>query len=204
MKVQEEKNKEVLKALFNVQIKSIDEANHTIDAVFSTPTPDRVGDVMVPEGYVLDAFKTHPVLVNNHDSSNVLNILGNIDASITKEGLAGKVHYLYGAGNPAADWAFILAKNGLAAFSVSFRGLEYEPILETDEDGVQHTTGYRWTKAELLEISQVVLPCNPEALGKSLKEFSNSQVANAPKPATKQCAGSELVAEFAKIYNKGK
>ena len=70
--------------------------------------------------------------------------------------------YYVNDGNQEADWAYKLAKRGMAAFSVGFQPIEYETA---QKDGDPKIT---YTDSELLEISQVVVPCDRNAIQNSI------------------------------------
>lgn len=128
---------------FEVTVKSVNEEENSIEAVFSHKQKDRAGDVLPPD-VLLDGAKNffkNPVLLDSHNYSSVKNIIGRVeDLHIENGGLVGKSVYFVGKGNDAADWAFALAKEGLAAFSVGFRALEYDYIKEKDAMGNEMVT----------------------------------------------------------------
>ena len=136
-----------------------------VHAVVSTETRDRQGDIIRLEGWDLTRFKTHPVLVANHNYRSVLAQIGEwLTLGINKESkaLEGEVKYYIGEGNPEADWAFKLATKGRAAFSVGFKpDMEKATVLDGGND---YSGPFEFNGQELLEVSQVVIPANPEAL----------------------------------------
>lgn len=199
---------EAQKCLFEMEIKAVDEEKYTAEVVISSGNRDRMGDVVEPEAVIAGAknFMKHPILLDSHDRhGGVEKIIGKfLELSVKDNKVVAKVQYLAKQGNSAADWAFNLAKQGIAAFSIGFRGLAYEYIEEKDSDGYKRITGYKFTKIELLEVSQVAIPANADALMKAYTEFSKSKVAQVPKtseekPQEKQYAGTELLAKFAEF-----
>lgn len=207
-----EENKKILegqKFLCALEVKAIDEENFTADVVISSGNRDRMGDILEPEVIIAGSknFMRNPVLINSHDSwGGVEKILGKfLELSVSGKKTIGKVKYFVGQGNPAADWAFNLAKQGIAAFSIGFRGLAYEYIEEKDADGYKRVTGYNFTKIELLEVSQVAIPANPDALMKAFTTFSQTSGARAPQPESKEkkavnkFEGKELAEKFSKF-----
>ncbi|MBQ3667555.1 MAG: HK97 family phage prohead protease [Elusimicrobiaceae bacterium] len=171
---------------FDMTVKQVtdNEQEKSIVAVFSCSKKDRAGDVLPPEVLLEGAenFKKNPVLLDSHNHFGVENILGKISDLKAQNGeFFGKVTYFAGKGNQAADWAFKLAKEGIAAFSVGFRALEYEYIKEEGAKGEIFITGLKFKKVELLEISQVSVPCNPAALKKIFCSESTA-VPAAPVP----------------------
>src|SRR5512137_2420571 len=96
----------------DIVVKSVDEQAMTIDAVVSTKTKDRDGDVIPPESFKkwLKSFKKHPVMVADHDYQ-ILKQIGEAEkVSVTDEGLEVKFKYYAGEGNQYADWAYTLAR----------------------------------------------------------------------------------------------
>ena len=132
-----------------------------IEAIVSTETEDREGDIIRADGWVLDHFTRHPVLLSSHDYHDLRKQIGEWESMEAKGGkLIGTARYYIGEGNDEADWAYNLAAKGRAAYSVGFIPLEW---VERAEEG-EPFGGYEFTKNELLEVSHVVIPANPEAL----------------------------------------
>ena len=181
---------------FDVTAKSVNEEQHSVQAVFSHAQKDRAGDVLPPQ-VLLDGaenFRKNPVLLDSHAYGSVKNIIGRVeDLHAEGDALAGTAVYFCGKGNEAADWAFTLAKEGLAAFSVGFRALDYEYITDKGADGREVVTGYRFKKAELLEISQAAVPCNPRALRKI---FNASPAPTAPVPEAESGEAEKISRAF--------
>jgi phage head maturation protease len=157
-----------------VTIKSVNEEEMTVDAVVSTKSTDRDGDIIEPEALRkrLKHFKQHPVMVADHDYQIMKQIGEAQKISIDdKEGIATKFKYYAGEGNQFADWAFVLAKKGRAAYSIGFMAHDWEWITEKDkESGQERYTGRRFKDIELLEISQVVVGSNRDALQADAQE----------------------------------
>lgn len=151
---------------FRPEIKGVDEKEFTLEAVVSTKKVDRDGDIIDPEAFKdkLKFYKDHPVLLSSHDYSDLRKQIGEASSiKVTETGLEAKFKYYVGMGNPEADWAWVLAKQGIASFSVGFIGHESEWI----EDKDKNVTGRKFTNVELLEVSQVVVPSNRQALQSS-------------------------------------
>lgn len=149
---------------FRPEIKGIDEKEFTLEAVVSTKKVDRDGDIVEPGAFKdnLKYYKDHPVLLSSHDYSDLRKQIGEASkVTLTEAGLEMKFKYYVGMGNPEADWAWVLAKQGIASFSIGFIGHESEYIEDKEKNVV---TGRKFTKVELLEVSQVVVPSNRQAL----------------------------------------
>jgi len=147
------------------KVKSINEEEGTVEIIASTNRIDRDHDRIDPKGWQLDNFKKHPVLVANHDTTSDLdNIIGKIiDFNITEDSFITKVKYFINKGNKKADWAWELVKEGMGAYSVSFIPIKYK---ENDQGGVDYI------EQELLEISQVIIPANPDAITRMKKSIT--------------------------------
>jgi len=140
---------------FHVEVKQLDEDARSFWAVASTDAPDRFGDIVMQDGWILDKFKQNPVIPWGHDYSKP-------PVARAEEIFIEDSKLIFLAKFPApgtydlADTVFELYKQGfLKAFSVGFIPLDYEP----NEHG-----GLTYKKQELLEISAVTVPANPDAL----------------------------------------
>jgi HK97 family phage prohead protease len=126
----------------------------------STPTPDRAGDVMVPKGCDAKGYAANPIILADHDPRQPI---GRAKLTIGDDAVDALIDFAPEGVSAKADEYCGLAKAGiLNAGSIGFQPVESEPI----KGG-----GLRYTKWELMEISIVAVPCNPEALvvGRSLE-----------------------------------
>lgn len=130
-----------------------------ITGVASTEAVDRDGEVIKQNGWDLTNFNRNPVLMLMHNYQEFP--VGKItEISVTGGQLTFKA--IFTEATQKAIEAYALVKEGiLSAFSVGFIPREYDP---KDNSTI--------TKAELLEISLVPVPANPEAivLAKGFKE----------------------------------
>lgn len=153
-----------LTKFFSSEVKSVNDQEKTVVAVVSTKKTDRDGDIILPEAFKsrLKVYKDHPVFLSSHKYGSLMAQIGEaVNVKITDAGLEATFKYYVGKGNPEADWAFELAKEGIAAFSVGFIGHDWEPIEDKDSKMI---VGRTFTDVELIEISQVVVPSNRGAL----------------------------------------
>lgn len=143
------------------ETKLIDESEGLVEAIISTESLDRDGEVIRLDawGKRLDAFRQHSPLMSSHDYTDLRKQIGTWEnVRITDRGLEGTARYYVGKGNDEADWGAFLASKGNAAYSVGFIGHDF-----IQGDG--HKSPSRtWTDVELLEISHVTVPSNPDAL----------------------------------------
>lgn len=162
------------KLFVNIEQKQIDVENRIVRGIIaSTGTIDRQGESLNPKGWVLDNFKKNPVILFGHDYSslpigkainvNEVTFGGNYALSIDVEF----------AKTQMAEEVFQLIKDGfMNTVSVGFIPSEW---------GVAGKDPYTYMKMELLEVSVVPVPANPEALiqvrafeEKFAKEFQKS------------------------------
>lgn len=144
----------VVKLMTEVEFRALGDGR--IEAVVSTESEDRDGDIIRQAGWVLDSFQRHPVLLADHNYYSIRAQIGEWEGMAVKgKSLRGVARYYVGEGNPDADWAYQLAVKGRAAYSVGFIPKDYADR----KDG-----GYEFTRQELLEVSHVTVPSNPDAL----------------------------------------
>jgi len=142
---------------FAVSIKSVDEDQHIIRAVFSTPIEDRMGEVIDQSGWLLDEYLKNPVVLFGHDHFRP-SIGQMVDLAVIEGNLEGEVKFAVDEYD-FAKTIYNLYKGGfMRAFSVGYQNLE----AEAGEDG---TMIHR--KNVLFEISCVNVPANALALAKS-------------------------------------
>ncbi|KKT72767.1 MAG: hypothetical protein UW68_C0026G0016 [Candidatus Collierbacteria bacterium GW2011_GWB1_44_6] len=148
------KKRQKLYQIMPVLIKGVDDAKHTLEAVFSTNDEDRHGDV-VEQNWDLKSFKKNPVILNSHNYYDATEVIGKATGVSVKDGkLEGTIEFAVGA-NPKADIIYKLYAGGfLNAFSVGFIAKEF------DDKGTI-------LKGELLEVSAVSVPANAMALAKA-------------------------------------
>lgn len=127
---------------------------------FVTMTLDRDSEVLKPQGAQLQKFKKNNVFLWAHNHRQSLPSIGKvIKMKKDSESFRGIVEFDIG-NDPFADMIYSKYKNGfLNATSVGFIPLavDTEPVV----DGQQ---GFTYTKYEILEVSAVPVPSNPDAL----------------------------------------
>ena len=149
-------------------IKAFDDVARTFSGLATTPSPDRVGDIIDPLG----AKFTNPLpLLWQHDASqpigtatfekptkNGIPFTAKIATVDNPPGLRGRLE---------EAWESIKAKL-VRGVSIGFRGLEYSYM----ESG-----GIRFTETEILELSVVTIPANSEATIQTIKHFDSKRPA---------------------------
>src|SRR6266567_3463521 len=151
---------------FTLQHKSLtlNEKARTITVTASTETVDRYGDIVRIAGINCENYMKNPVVLWAHDA-NLLPIGKAVD--IQKTGGANPqllitIQFAKAEENPEAEKVFQSYKGGyLNAVSIGFLPKSYEIRIE---DG--RPCGMDFIASELLELSCVPVPANPEALAK--------------------------------------
>lgn len=144
-------------------VRAIKEESRSIDVIASTGTVDSYNERIDQTSWQLDRYLANPVVLYAHDSdelpigtaSNVGVVDGKLQATIT---------FVTADLNPQAEQVFQLMKaKVLRAVSVGFRCHSYRWEVEQDREFLT------LADCELLEISVVPVPANPEALARRMK-----------------------------------
>lgn len=167
---------ELIYKTFRAEVKSVNADEGMVDMLIpvSTASVDRDGEIVEPSAFkkTLPKFMKRPVLVSSHDYRDLTSQIGEwTKLKITDAGVEGKPKYYINEGNEQADWGFKLASKGMAAFSIGFI-----PIKWQDGDGVK-SPRRTFQEVELLEISQVIVPSNREAI-QSIRSKSVDPISN--------------------------
>ena len=140
-----------------------------LDFIASSETLDRSDEIIVATGWQLDNYRRNPVFQNAHQYGDVIFTLGRALITEVRPGPDGapvlfqRIEFAVDA-NPMARIAYGLYKGKfLNAVSVGFIPLRWETGAPDD--------GYRrkYLEQELLEVSAVAIPANPDALRLGLK-----------------------------------
>jgi uncharacterized small protein (DUF1192 family) len=190
------KNQEVQ---INARVKEVGgEGSRILEFIASTENPDRSNDIIDVAGWDLSNYMGtiskggNPVFAWSHDYSK-LPVGKTISAvkDTRNKALTIRVKFPTVAemctdiNNPSeqalfSDTVYNMYKNGmLNAVSVGFRGLEFE--IRNDEsvkDKTQWERGVHFKRAELLEVSAVLVPCNSDALVtmRGMKSFNEDGI----------------------------
>jgi hypothetical protein len=165
--------------VFNFEIKQVGaEEDRVLRFVGSDETPDRDNDILETAGWKVDNYLKNPVFmaVHNYEKLPVGKSI-KVFPDIVNKNTMFDIKFPTIAElssdpeNPSehakfADTVYMMYKNGyLNAVSVGFHGVKYktrddESVLELPE----WRRGRRYLEQELLELSAVPVPCNPNAL----------------------------------------
>lgn len=142
-----------------LEIKTVDDDAREIRGIATTPAPDRVQDVVVPEGA---KFALPLPLLWQHDASQPI---GHVtEATVTAKGIEVVAKIAKGV-DAEIDRAWNRIKAGLVrGLSIGFRGLESEEI--------PGSWGRKFTSWEWIELSTVTVPANAEATIINVKKFA--------------------------------
>ncbi len=146
-----------------------------LDFVASTATLDRYHEIIEPAGWRLESYRKNPVFQNAHNYGDILFTLGKALSTEVRtvgggQALCQRIQFASEV-NPVARVAYGLYKGGfLNAVSVGFIPLRWEDGDRTKgTDGTNSGPRRRYLEQELLEVSAVAIPANPDALALGLK-----------------------------------
>jgi HK97 family phage prohead protease len=157
-----------------LDVKSVEDEGRIIRGVATTPSPDRVGDIVEPLGVT---FKNPMPLLWQHQSDKPVGFVtfdNPTKSGITFEARIEKTDEP-GALKDRLDEAWQSVKLKLVrAVSIGFRSLEHAFI--------EGTGGVRFLKSEVMELSLVTIPANADATILSIKQFDIGAPAPSPIP----------------------
>src|SRR5690625_189455 len=130
----------------------------------STPALDRHGSRILPLGIRTEAFERNPVFLWGHDGygrPDPQAVIGRvIRHRKSPQAFDIEVEFAPEAANPRAEQALRLVRAGfLSAVSIGF-----VPLRSHEERGTEGKSVLVYDEVELLEVSLVPIPSNPEAL----------------------------------------
>ena len=135
-----------------------------LDFISSDETLDRYDEIIVASGWRLENYRRNPVFQNAHQYGDIIFTLGKALVTEVREGrLYQRIEFATEV-NPMARIAYGLYRGGfLHAVSVGFIPLRWEN--GDAEKGFRR----KYLEQELLEVSAVGIPANPNALALGLK-----------------------------------
>jgi HK97 family phage prohead protease len=150
-----------------LEVRSVDDGQEkrTFEGWATTPTPDRLGDVVEPKGA---KFKNPLPLLHQHDSTQpigTVRLKKATDEGIAFEATIPKIAEP-GPLKDRVDTAWGEIKAGLVrAVSIGFR------VLQDGMESINGTGGLRFTAIEIMELSSVSVPANADATIMNIKSF---------------------------------
>jgi HK97 family phage prohead protease len=155
-----------LRGGINVKIETPGDVGNlpVIQFTASDETLDRYDEVVTAAGWKLDHYKRNPVFQNSHKYGDILFTLGkSILTEIRNNALVQRIQFAVDI-NPVARIAYDLYRGQfLNAVSVGFIPIRWE----TGSD--QSAYRRKYLEQELLELSAVSIPANPNALQDAVK-----------------------------------
>ncbi|MFO0607276.1 MAG: HK97 family phage prohead protease [Polyangiales bacterium] len=144
---------------FTARVRAVAKDARTIDVVASTDAEDRYGEV-VEQVWQLDAYAANPVVLYAHECDELP--IGKAENVRVESGqLLATLRFVSGDVNPKAEQVWQLIQEGvLRAVSVGFIPHTYRWEKQADREVLVLTDN------ELVEISVVPVPANPEALAR--------------------------------------
>lgn len=146
-----------------LDIKSVDDEKRIITGIASTPTPDRMEDIVEPKGA---QFKLPIPFLWQHNQDKPIGHV--VDAKVKADGIEVTIQLAKidesGTLRDRLEEAWQSIKSGLV------RGLSigFSPIESANIDG---TWGYHFLKWDWLELSAVTIPANSEATIQTVKSI---------------------------------
>lgn len=164
-----------------LDVKSVDEDKRVLRGIATTPSVDRMGDVVEPDGA---EFKLPIPFLWQHDSNQPI---GHVTkAKVTKSGIDVEVRILKsdepGTLKDRLDEAWQSIKLGLVrGLSIGFAGTEVARI----------DTGYRFLKWMWLELSAVTIAANGDCSIQTIKSIATEQMAASGRSDTEGAASGD-------------
>lgn len=151
----------------------------------STEAVDSYNTVVKADGWKLERYSKNPVVLFGHASYSLP--IGKGRAFVEGAELMLDVEFLSAEENPLAEQTLRIVDKGLMGASVGFKPLaeEYDESRETGDPWQDlFYPPLNYTEAELLEVSVVTIPANPETLpvGRQVAQ-QRFMARTAPKPA---------------------
>lgn len=142
---------------------SFDENERSVVSFISTISPDRYGEIVMPEGVDTKNYEKNPVVLLNHTSP--LPVGKNLWIKKEATGIKAKTQF---ADTAVGNDLMKLYKDGfMRAFSIGF----IPKVIDTDnEKRIVHK------ESELLEYSAVTIPANQDALMLSYKAVQSIEL----------------------------
>jgi HK97 family phage prohead protease len=135
-----------------------------IEFTASDETLDRYDEVIEAKGWDLKNYQRNPVFQNSHKYGDIVFTLGkSLVTEVRGTALVQRIEFAVDI-NPVAKLAYDLYRGGfLNAVSVGFIPLEWQ------DGGGANKFARKFLKQELLELSAVSIPANPNALQNAVK-----------------------------------
>ena len=168
--------------------------DRTMSFVASDESVDRYGDVIQADGWELARYRLNPIFLWQHSYGDPIGTVANI--GVEGKRLLARVKFAAQGVNAKADELWRLAKaKVLRAVSVGFT-VNSEADYELIRNQSGEATGVRYLRQELLELSLVSVPANPNALAVARSRISAGIRGQSP---TRQHDDESLEQYFARL-----
>lgn len=158
-------------------VKTFDDDQGIFTGIASTPTPDRVNDIVEPKGAI---YSLPMPLLAYHNHEKVVGTVNQV--KLTDAGIEVTGRVLKGETTEATEHWALVKSGALRGLSLGFRGLESKPLA----NGGRHFTKYEW-----LELSLV-----PVAMNREAKIIATKSANPNPKTEGKRMSISQQIKEF--------
>lgn len=174
------------RAYSTLEIKAMDDGKRTFSGIATTPSTDRMGDIVEPKGM---SFKLPTPLLWQHDSRQPIGWVTSAKVSDAGIEVQCEIARIDAEGPLKARideaWQMLKAKL-VRGLSIGFNATEHSRM----ENG-----GYRYLKSELLELSAVTIPANADC--------SITAIKSADQAILRTASGARSVVRLDKPVNSG-
>jgi hypothetical protein len=163
---------------FEMERKKVDTARRTLEVVITTTRRDRQGDIVESRGLDFGNFLKNPVVIWAHDMDRppVAKVLS---VNVRPDRVEAVVQF---ADTPFGLEVFKLYAEGyLNAWSIGFIPKRWQRIEPDDTTAAMQgePLGFHVLEAEVVELSAVPVPANPDALSKALETAESEELRKA-------------------------
>jgi len=192
-----EKDNILRRQIDRIELRAVDEVERSVVFVASTNAVDTYGTVLPVDRWDLSRFAKNGVIGYQHDiyySDDPDNVIGRGEAYVEGDALLVKVYFEPADLNKKADKVFRkIIFGSLSAVSVGFRATA--PGHWGKEVDGEDPNVYYYNGQELMEVSVVNIPSNPEAVKRSAEEERAAHEAEREAPAPEQPEQEEQIPE---------
>ena len=150
-------------------VKRFDASARTADFIASTSAVDSHGDVIEQESWVLNDYKSNPIVLYAHNARELP--IGTAMVSVLNGKLEAQIKFVTADMNPLAEQVWKMVQEGvLRAVSVGFKPTDGRYEVRDGEEV------FVWKSPILKEISVVPVPANPEALARAKALFAKKDI----------------------------
>lgn len=158
---------ELLRLAYGFEVRGVEDEKRSLDVIASTTAIDSYGEIVVQD-WDLKRYLNNPVVLFGHSAWDMpIGHASNV--RVENNQLLATLHLVDEKANPMAERVWQGVKQGsLRAVSVGFRTKGNPSTAEVNGKPVLMLTGN-----ELVEISIVAIPANPEAIALQAKAFQD-------------------------------